>query len=112
MGVTVQHSVPLEPPFPMPDTDYSDLQQLASDFWQWRAFHQPSVSDDLPRIERPRDWDPGWSPAAIAGQRSELADFEARWRNCNASAWPVSQQVDYRLIGSALARVHWELDIL
>jgi hypothetical protein len=98
--------------FYMTDTDYRGLQRLASDFWQWRAFHQPSVSDDLPRIERPRDWDPGWSPAAIAKQRSELADFEARWKNCNASAWPVPEQVDYRLIGSALARVHWELDIL
>src|SRR5207237_3880660 len=29
-----------------------------------------------------------------------------------AASWPVSQQVDYRLIGSALARVHWELDVV
>ena len=26
-------------------------------------------------------------------------------------SWPISQRVDYRLIGSALARVRWELDI-
>src|SRR6185436_3478147 len=29
----------------------------------------------------------------------------------NASSWPVPQQVDYRLIGSAIARVHWELNV-
>src|SRR6185436_12274388 len=29
----------------------------------------------------------------------------------NASSWPVPQQVDYRLIGSALARAHWELNV-
>ena len=27
------------------------------------------------------------------------------------SDWPIPQQVDYRLIGSALARVHWELEV-
>src|SRR6185436_6038030 len=26
-------------------------------------------------------------------------------------SWPVAHQVDYRLIGSAIARVHWELNI-
>ena len=29
----------------------------------------------------------------------------------NATGWPVAQQVDYRLIGSAIARVRWELDV-
>jgi hypothetical protein len=27
------------------------------------------------------------------------------------STWPVARQVDYRLVGSALARVRWELDL-
>ncbi|HZS03554.1 MAG TPA: DUF885 family protein [Blastocatellia bacterium] len=96
----------------MPDHDFDQLHQLASDFWRWRAFHQPNSSDDLPRVERPRSWEPDWSAAAVARQRHALAMFEARWREIDVSTWPVPQRVDYRLIGSALARVRWELDVL
>ncbi len=52
-----------------------------------------------------------WSAGSIASQRVELAAFEARWKSFPAGTWPLSQQVDYRLIGSAMARVHWELDV-
>src|SRR5689334_15043742 len=37
---------------------YGHLQQLATDFWNWRAANQPISSDDIPRIERPHDWVP------------------------------------------------------
>ena len=86
------------------------LQKLAQDFWTWRAQYAPFTSDDVNRMERPggiRDW----STAAIAKRRADLGEFEARWKQVDASKWPVPQQVDYRLIGSALARVHWELEI-
>jgi uncharacterized protein (DUF885 family) len=86
------------------------LQKLAQDFWTWRAQYAPFTSDDVNRMQRPggiRDW----SPAAIAKRRADLGEFEARWKQVDASKWPVPQQVDYRLIGSALARVHWELEI-
>jgi uncharacterized protein (DUF885 family) len=96
----------------MRQLDYQGFQQLAGDFWQWRALHQPNGSDDLPRIERPHGWNPQWTRSAVEKQRSELADFERRWKTCDASAWRIPQQVDYRLIGSALARVRWELDVL
>jgi uncharacterized protein (DUF885 family) len=88
------------------------LAQFADEFWQWRARFQPVSSDDIPRIERPADWNPDWSQAAVEKQRADLVAFELRWRQMNASAWPVAQQVDYRLIGSALMRVRWELDVL
>ena len=86
------------------------LQSLADDFWQWRARYQPFSKDDIPRIEHPeglRDW----SAASIAKQQSALREFEAKWKKIDPHAWSVAQQVDYRLMGSALARVHWELDI-
>jgi uncharacterized protein (DUF885 family) len=86
------------------------LQSFASDFWAWRGRYQPFSNDDIPRIEHPagqRDW----SAASIARQRAALADFETRWKEMDATAWSVPQQVDYRLMGSALARVRWELDI-
>jgi uncharacterized protein (DUF885 family) len=86
------------------------LDKLANDFWAWRAKHAPFTGDDVNRIERPggkRDW----SRASIEKQRKDLAEFETRWKKLDPTAWPIPQQVDYRLIGSALARVRWELDI-
>jgi uncharacterized protein (DUF885 family) len=88
----------------------ASLDKLANDFWAWRAKYAPFTGDDVNRIERPggtRDW----SRASIDKQRKDLAGFEARWKKLDASSWSIPQQVDYRLIGSALARVRWELEI-
>ena len=86
------------------------LNKLSDDFWTWRAKYAPFNGDDVPRMERPggiRDW----SRAAIEKRRKDLAEFEARWKEIDAKSAPVAAQVDYRLIGSALSRVRWELDI-
>jgi class 3 adenylate cyclase len=86
------------------------LGQLASDFWTWRAIYRPFTFDDIPRMERAagmRDW----SEAAIAKQRGDLSGFERRWKAMHPDDWPIAQRVDYRLMGSAIARVRWELDI-
>ena len=86
------------------------LQSLADEFWQWRARYQPFSKDDIPRIDHPagpRDW----SAASIARQREGLQDYETRWKRMNPQGWSRSQQVDYRLMGSAIARVRWELDL-
>jgi len=88
------------------------LDDLARDFWAWRTVEQPISSDDIPRLDRPLGWLPNWSAEAVAGYRQQLSEFESRWKNLNASSWPISRQVDYRLIGSALARVRWELDVV
>src|ERR1700735_587775 len=88
----------------------ASLRKLAEDFWQWRARFQPFTSDDIPRIDRPsgpRDW----SAASVAKQRTALDTFEKSWKDIDTSGWSISDRVDYRLIGSALARVRWELDI-
>lgn len=95
---------------PAPPADYAALEKLSERFWNWRAKFAPFSSDDVNRIERPggtRDW----SPAAVAKQHSELAEFEKQWKAIDAKTWSVTQQIDYRLLGSALARVRWELDI-
>jgi uncharacterized protein (DUF885 family) len=86
------------------------LDQLASDFWTWRAQYRPFSFDDVPRMEHEagvRDW----SAAAIAKQRADLAAFDRRWKAMPTRGWPVARMVDYRLMGSALARVRWELDV-
>ena len=90
--------------------DTTALDKLAADFWTWRVKYAPFNGDDVPRMERPggmRDW----SRASIDKRRRDLTEFEARWKKIDARGWPVDKQVDYRLIGSALSRVRWELDI-
>jgi len=88
----------------------TEVQQLGAEFWTWRAATQPATSDDIPRIVRPAKWTPDWSAAAVAEQRKTLAAFEAKWKSLAGTPQTVSEKVDYRLMGSALARVNWELD--
>jgi uncharacterized protein (DUF885 family) len=86
------------------------LETLGNDFWAWRAKYAPFTADDVNRMERPggtRDW----SQASIDQRRKDLAGFEARWKKLNPAQWPIPKQVDYKLIGSALSRVRWELEI-
>ena len=100
----------LLPTLSFAQTKTDSLDQLASDFWTWRAKYRPFTGDDIPRLERPggpRDW----SAAAIAKQRQDLEEFERRWSAIDVANWPVPRRVDYRLMGSAIARVRWELDI-
>src|SRR6266545_6969931 len=85
------------------------LEKLADDFWTWRTKYAPFTGDDVNRLERPggiRDW----SRASIDQRQKNLEQFEARWKKIGPSNWPISKQVDYKLIGSALSRVRWELD--
>jgi hypothetical protein len=92
----------------------ADLRSLGEAIWTWRAATQPLSGDDIPRIERPVGWTPVWSAEAVAERRRELARFEgehAALRAAVAGA-SVADQVDWRLLGSALARVRWELDVL
>jgi hypothetical protein len=86
------------------------LDELSQAFWTWRAETQPSSGDDIPRLERPAGWLPDWSPAAIAARRAALDSFERRHRTLDPTGWPVPRQVDYRLVGAAIARGRWELD--
>ena len=85
------------------------LDDLARDFWAWRASQMPVSTDDIPRLERPAGWIPDWSPATADSYRKQVAEFARRWSLIDAAKLPVARQVDYRLIGSAIARAHWEL---
>jgi uncharacterized protein (DUF885 family) len=88
------------------------LGELSDSFWQWRAVEQPFSDDDIPRIERPAGLVVDWSARTIAQRMKQLRVFEQRWSALAPSAQTsVHEQVDFRLIGSALARVRWELSI-
>jgi hypothetical protein len=86
------------------------VQSLGERFWAWRATTQPASSDDIPRIVRPAGWVPDWSPGAVKAQQGQLAAFEAEWKALADAPRTVGETVDYRLVGSALARVRWEMD--
>lgn len=88
-----------------------DLQTLSRDFWTWRAVTKPMDRDDVNRVVRPHGWVPDWSPESIETRRRTLTLFEERLKALADPARPVPWQVDRRLIGSALARVRWELDV-
>jgi uncharacterized protein (DUF885 family) len=88
------------------------VSELSDSFWQWRAQEQPFSGDDIPRIERPAGLVVDWSQRAVAERMQQLDAFEQRWKALAPPAHsPVDDQVDYRLLGSAVARVRWELSI-
>src|SRR3954467_1646933 len=86
------------------------FEKLANDFWAWRAKYAPFTGDDVNRIERPggmRDW----SRAAMDARERQLEMFEDRYGSLEYDKWPIPKQVDYRLIGSALSRVRYEIEV-
>jgi uncharacterized protein (DUF885 family) len=88
------------------------LTTLSENFWQWRVIEQPFTNDDIPRIDRPVSFSVDWSARTIATRTRELAAFEQRWHHLVPPATaPVAEQVDFRLLGSAIFRVRWELEI-
>jgi uncharacterized protein (DUF885 family) len=86
------------------------LEQFAAEFWSWRARYQPFSADDIPRLEHPAG-ERDWSAGSIAKQRKQLEEFEAQWKKLDRAGWTINEKADDRLMGSALARVRWELDL-
>src|SRR5436190_15441617 len=73
------------------------LDKLADDFWLWRAKYAPFTGDDVNRMERPggmRDW----SRESIDQRRKDLEQFEGDWKKIDPNSWPISRQVDYKLM--------------
>ena len=85
--------------------------ELGRDFWTWRAGEQPRSLDDIPRLTRPAGWLPRWSRENVERYRADVAGFESRRQSLPPTA-DRAEMVDRRLLGSACARAHWELDVL
>ncbi len=88
------------------------LQKLGKDFFTWRASEQPVTGDDVPRIERPNDWVPDYSPAAIKNYNKKYNEFKKRLASLSQQGWSRRDSVDYLLLRSAIERVNWELNVL
>ncbi|MET0725215.1 MAG: DUF885 family protein [Leifsonia sp.] len=90
----------------------NDLDRLGTEFWEWKAATAFHTSDDVPRLDRPAGWLPQFDEAAVEERRIRLQGFADEWAAIDLADADVPTQVDHRLLGSALARVHWELDVL
>jgi len=82
------------------------LRELESEYWDWRTLAAPDTSDDLPRLRRPPRWTPDWSPEAVRARREAASSFQTRYDAIKTT------DVDARLLGSAIARAHWELELV
>ena len=87
------------------------IELLGKDFWMWREATVFRSADDMPRIAHSPLWLPRFDEESVRERRATLATFVERWRALDDSAEPLEARVDYRLIGSAIARVHWETDV-
>jgi uncharacterized protein (DUF885 family) len=91
------------------------LQALAARFFEWRRVQQPVTGDDIPRIERPDQWVPDFSPEALDVYRERYLLFLQavdKLLELHEVGWSIANQVDARLLKAAIERVHWELDVL
>lgn len=91
---------------------HPELQNLAQDFFAWRAYQQPSASDDIPRLERPADWVPQFSAAKLTDYNKALNDYRMRLAAIDRKQLSRTDQVDFLLMHSAIERVNWELNVL
>jgi hypothetical protein len=89
------------------------IDELSERFWAWRSSQQPRTRDDIPRLTRPDGWLPEVGHDALERHRAQLAQFRAELAGVDpAGLAEVADRVDHRLLRSALARVHWELDVV
>lgn len=88
------------------------LQQLAAEFFAWRRIQQPATGDDIPRVERPAAWVPEFSAADLAIYRVQYREFLDRLAALEPTAFSRADEVDALLLGAAIKRVGWELDVL
>ncbi len=92
-------------------TTMTELAEIGTRIWRWRARHQPRTRDDIPRLERAPGWLPDFSAATIGRVRHQR-DLFAEELAAVDPGQDVPDIVDHRLLQSVLARVSWELDIV
>jgi hypothetical protein len=88
------------------------VRHLGEELWAWRLPTQFRTSDDIPRVDRPRGWLPTVTAASVEQRLEQAADLRDRWAAIDRADLTPAGEVDHRLLGSALARVRWECEIL
>jgi hypothetical protein len=78
---------------------YADLLSL---FQQWQAFeHRPL-----------REGVPDYTAESMARSLQQLKEFQRRLAAIDSSAWPVNQQVDYRLVWAEMNGLEFNIRVL
>lgn len=75
-----------------PDLEFQESRDdwdLIALFQDWCDFHNPTVRDGVP----------DYTPSAMAAQFEELPQWKTRLAAIDPSEWPISEQVDYQLVG-------------
>ncbi|MFP4233341.1 MAG: DUF885 family protein [Nitriliruptoraceae bacterium] len=90
----------------------ANVRQLGLELWEWRLPTQFRTSDDIPRVDRPRGWLPSITPASVEERLATAEHFRRRWEAVDRAELSPAGEVDHRLLGSALARVRWECELL
>lgn len=93
-------------------TSDDTVRALGEELWAWRLPTQFRTSDDIPRVDRPAGWLPTVTAASVEERLQRAEAFRARWAAIDRTALSPAAEVDHRLLGSALARVRWECEVL
>jgi hypothetical protein len=88
------------------------LQKLGDDVFAWRLQYQPFTYDDVDRLERPADWVPDWSPAALAKGDEALKSFEQRLAAIDPKKLSKGDQIDYLLLRSELDKADFDRHVI
>lgn len=78
---------------------YDDLVAL---FKEWREFQHPRVDNGVP----------DYTPGAMAAQKGRLPDFQRRLQAIDPRAWPVAQQIDWRLVRAEMNGLDFDHRVL
>ena len=89
-------------PTPKPEPPGSSYEQLATLFTDWRAFNHPTIDKGRP----------DYGAAAMTKKGKDLADFRARLKAIDASAWSTQQKNDYRVVEAEVNGLDFFLRIL
>ena len=89
-----------------------NLQNIAKEFFTWRAITQPATSDDINRVERPDGWTPNYSKITIEKTIQKYNDYRSILFEIPRVNWTRSDSVDFLLMRSAIERINWEMNIL
>ncbi len=89
-------------------------EELGKAFWDWRMDQAPIANhnDEIWRFIKSDGWVPDYSPETIASWRATIDDFEARHAAIDIAGASREDEVDWRLLGSGIARARYELDIV
>ncbi len=93
-------------------TNEATVTALGERVWEWKERIAFRSADDIPRIAHDPSWLPAFDSTSVAAGLTALQAFRAEWAALDVSHDPIPVQVDHRLIGSALARTWWDLEVM